>query len=788
MAYLVEMVGGSMEMITLLRANIRHKKGSFISVILLLLLIAMSITTVFSIQQSAETGVNTSHANVDTPDLLVEYYEYQLTDEMITNVRNHNLVKDVQVFDYLVAIKSSMGGQEYSNMQLIVKNDGSEQLLEEDLHKVKGTAPALKKGEIYVPQGYLTSVNGKVGETIQLQTIAEEYTFTIKGILLEPMLGSASIGWKKLCISDEDYEQLQAAIAAKEREDLHGIGKALEIYKADSCTLSDAKFGRQLNLDTGVSDLGYGSITKDMSIQYTNLFPEIMCSILKVFILFLLVIVLIITVHSISVEVETNYVMFGVLKALGFGRGKIRLLFFMQYFLAELLGAVLGTLLAIPLVVKGSSIFVSVIAVPAVLSVPVGTIALVLLALFCLSALSIWISTRKVNRISPVRAIAGGRKEIWFDSRLKLPITQRLLSLTLALRQFTSAKRRYAGSLAIVAILTFFMITISMLGNTMNSKSAAESMGMIVTEVNIKPKKNLTDVEFAQIEAQVDHISKIKQKYYHNQKYFTFDGEQVLGIVYKDPQVIVPLKGRAPLYENEMVITEILEDEFDLNIGDEITISYQGKKADYLITGITQFLNDAGRTFAISSAGADRLDFDSWLYGGYSLEHEAKSEEVAAMLNEKFGDLLEASAVESMLDETYNIAIQGIQLIIYVFAVLFSLIVVHMVCSKAFVQERRDIGIYKAVGFTARRLRLQFAVRFFAAAVLGAGIGAVFSYVCSAEILSLLLKNIGITSFVTAFSPLNFVLPLVLICVSFFVFAYLSSRRIQKVEIRELVY
>ena len=158
------------------------------------------------------------------------------------------------------------------------------------------------------------------------------------------------------------------------------------------------------------------------------------------------------------------------------------------------------------------------------------------------------------------------------------------------------------------------------------------------------------------------------------------------------------------------------------------------------------------------------------------------------MLNEKFGDLLEASAVESMLDETYNIAIQGIQLIIYVFAVLFSLIVVHMVCSKAFVQERRDIGIYKAVGFTARRLRLQFAVRFFAAAVLGAGIGAVFSYVCSAEILRLLLKNIGMTSFVTSFSPLNFVLPLVLICVSFFVFAYLSSRRIQKVEIRELVY
>ena len=52
-----------MEIITLLRANIRHKKGSFISVILLTLLIAMSITTVLSIQESTRTGVNTSYAD-----------------------------------------------------------------------------------------------------------------------------------------------------------------------------------------------------------------------------------------------------------------------------------------------------------------------------------------------------------------------------------------------------------------------------------------------------------------------------------------------------------------------------------------------------------------------------------------------------------------------------------------------------------------------------------------------------------------------------------------------------
>ena len=52
MAYLVRMVGDTMEMITLLKANIRHKKGSFVSVILLTMIVAMSVTIVLSMPGS----------------------------------------------------------------------------------------------------------------------------------------------------------------------------------------------------------------------------------------------------------------------------------------------------------------------------------------------------------------------------------------------------------------------------------------------------------------------------------------------------------------------------------------------------------------------------------------------------------------------------------------------------------------------------------------------------------------------------------------------------------------
>lgn len=776
-----------MEILTLLRANIQHKKGSFLSVILLTLLIAMSATTILSIQESTRKGVERSHEIVDTPNVWVDYYDYKLEDAMIEQVKNNENVGKVHISDCLFGIKSCMGTEENPNQFMLVRGNGTQKLLDDEVSTVRKDTHKLKKGEVYVSQGHLTMLEGKVGETLRIETIGGEFTFTVKGILMDPMHGSASIGWKTVCVSDEDYETIRSAIAEKETKEQHGIGKHLEIYKADDCNLSDAQFRRQLNLDTGIIEMGFGSMTKDMSIHYTMLFPEIICSILLVFILFLLIIVLIITVHSISVEVEMNYVTFGVLKAQGFGRGKIRMLFFLQYFIAEFIGSVLGILFAIPLVGMADTIFVPMIAVPAVMAVSFGRISLILLALFALSALSIWASTVKINRISPVRAISGGKREIWFDSRIRLPIGKCLLSPSLALRQFTSAKRRYVGTLAIVSILVFFMITINMLGNAMNSKSAAESMGIMMTDVDIVPKKSLTDEEIADIEAEVEHCSKIEKKYYYFHEYFSFDGEEVLSRVYENPEMIMPLKGRAPLYENEIVITENLQEEFGLNIGDEVTIGYRGKKAAYMISGIAQMTLDAGRCFGVSLDGAKKLDFSRWMRGGYTLENDGKKEAAVDALNEKFGDILEAKAGAEALDDSYDIAIHAMQLIIYVFSFLFALIVVHMVCSKAFVQERPDIGIYKALGFTARKLRIQFAVRFLTVAALGVGVGSIFSYACSAKILGMLLKNIGITSFVTDFSASDFIMPLVLVCVSFFVFAYLLARKVKKVEIRELV-
>ena len=575
-----------------------------------------------------------------------------------------------------------------------------------------------------------------------------------------------------------------------ETEDKHGLAKNLEIYKADDCSISNVQLRRQLNLEMGLTDMGVFSLTNDLAMYYTTMIPEIVCSVLLVFIALLLAIVIIVTVHSISVEIEANYVTFGVLKAQGFDKSKIRALFLGQYLLAEIIGAVLGIALSIPLIGICSNIFVAMTAVPAIMSVPIGIIALILGGVFALSAFSIFFVTMKINKVSPVRAISGAKNEIYFDSRLNAPISKKLLSPSLALRQFTSAKRRYTGSLVIVAILVFFMMTISVLANTVTSKSALESMGTVVSEIDVSPKRKLSESDREKIEKEIESFAEIEKAYYTQFAYFSCDGESIAANIHKNPSLILMMKGRAPEYDNEIAATQILLEEFNLKIGDEVTVGWGSNKEKYLITGSFQTTNDVGRCFLISADAAERIGYDEPLWGNYSLKNSGDKElnaKIVDSLNEKFGNMIEAEAPGDVLDETLQTVIDAMQLIIYVFSILFSLVVVHMVCSKAFIQERIDIGIFKATGFKTSGLRRQFALRFLIVSIIGSAVGGLLSFFFSGEMLSLLLKSAGIVSVNTDFGFLTYAIPITIVCLSFLIFSYLVSSKIKTVKIRELV-
>lgn len=104
-----------MEIITLLKANIRHKKGSFVSIILLMILISMSLTAILSVRDNCKSGLERELNQVNASNLSVYLAKQNMTDELMQSLMNHETVKKVTDTPAIVTQKAEINGQKDGN-------------------------------------------------------------------------------------------------------------------------------------------------------------------------------------------------------------------------------------------------------------------------------------------------------------------------------------------------------------------------------------------------------------------------------------------------------------------------------------------------------------------------------------------------------------------------------------------------------------------------------------------------------------------------------------------------
>ena len=775
-----------MEILTLLKANIRHKKGSFISIIILMIIVSMSFTSVISIQDNCSSCINDALDSVNAAELQLYLTSDALSDDLLSSVKNNPLVKDVISKEAVSTFGAKFGDTSYNNPWFMTRLTDEYRLLDDDKTGYTKAAP-LEKGEIYIPQGLCTSMGCDIGDKLEVETIDGFHEFTVKGLVVEPVNGGMTMGLKIVFVSDDDYAALHRDAVAMSDAKRCSDFRLLQIYKADK-SMSDSQFKNQLNRDTGIVDYANFSIQRAQSYNYTYISVDMILSGLLIFVGFLVAIVIIVLAHSISTGIEMEYTSLGMLKAQGFTSGKIKAVFALQYLVAQIIGSVIGTVLAVPVIMFFGDVFRPIIGIPSRNSVSAFKSILFIAGVLAVSALFIALASRKIGKISPMKAISGGKNDVYFSNRLNAPLSKKALTPSLAFRQFTSNKRRYIATIIIVSILMFFMITMNVMGASVTSKSAMENMGMPIAELNIDYKEDVPDSTVKDIESIIEKHTAIERKYNLKNMYMSLNGSEYMSIIYKNPESLMMSEGRYPKYDNEIALTQILADELDLKIGDKITVSNQGKKLECIVTGLYNHMFDLGLNFSIPFEAAQKLGVQDVLCCAYSLKEPSKCMAIADEIEEKYPDILTVSASETdSFVELYSTARNAMTGVIYAVSVLFSLVVVMMVCKKAFLQERRDIGIFKSLGFTSSKLRLQFAVRFLIVSLAGSALGIVISLFCTPMTLTWVFKMIGVSNFISRFSALSIIIPAAITAVSFFTFAYLSSRKIKKVEIKELV-
>jgi ABC-type antimicrobial peptide transport system permease subunit len=394
----------------------------------------------------------------------------------------------------------------------------------------------------------------------------------------------------------------------------------------------------------------------------------------------------------------------------------------------------------------------------------------------------------KVNRITPMTAICTGTENIKFNTKKMISVFGKAIYLRLAIRQLVTGRKRYIGSLAVAVILVFFA---SLVGR-MNSWLGSDGKGMMDAfnpadhDIGVQVFGNLTADEAEKI---ILSYTDITDTYLLAMPGVAVNGIDYTANVISEPERFHIIEGRTCFADNEIVLTEFVAANFGVSIGDIVTVRGDIGSGEYIVSGIYSCANDMGDNVGMSREGYLKIGSDNphiWCHH-YFLADTSKKTAVTQNLEALYGG--DVHVHENTWPGLFGIiaAMHALIAFMYGMVIAFILIVTAMTGSKVLSAEQKALGIYKAIGFKTKNLRLTFALRFGLVAVLGSIIGTCLATALTDLLVSAVMKFAGISNFYSSPAPGEIILPSVIVTALFFCFAYVAAGKIKKVNLTELI-
>lgn len=787
---------------TLVRANIKSQKSSFIGISTLVFIITISLLAVLSIWMNANAYENEQIDRIGYGDITYWIDAVEDRDGLLETIEALDEVEKVQAQDIIIfgeyeVYSGSEGTSSVSgslHMQAWKKESGYS-VYNENLTGICEEPEDLSEGEIYVSPAFSSLYEARIGDMVGVR-ITEGGTiqhYTIKGYFEDPIAGSALMGMKQALITENDMQKLQEMIDETGENASANVASAIHITKNPEKDLTLNDLQKVLGEKTALLQISGFSYSKSTITGFMLILQNIFSGFLIVFVLVLMVVAVIVVGHSISSSIEQDYVDIGILKALGYTRTDLRIVQLLQYLVAFLCGMVPGIPVSI-LVVRGiDRLTVTVVGLLIPEKIPLGA-SLVSLGIIMIVIMGfVFVKTSKIGRITPIRAIRGGAEDVYFKSRFTAPVRKRGLSFWLACRQLVSGKKQYLSACLVTALLVFFLsLTVRLdawLGpdgsGLMASFSASDH------DISVRYEEEGTDsLETEAVRREVEEIlesrSHIVDSYQFKMERGFLNQTEYLMNVISEPEYYNILEGRTCLYRNELVMTKLVADELGVGIGDSVSLGVEGREQEFIITGIYQCANDIGANFGVTKEGFESFKKGEGSGEGYyilyRLQDSSAVEEIMETLEETYGERITVDNNSWSGTDAIVLTASALMAVMLVITVVFILVTVSMTGSKILYKEQHDMGVYKSLGFLSGKLRLTFAIRFGIVAFLGSAAGIVLSMCLTDPLADRILRVCGISHFTSHPSLLSMLAPGVVVCALFLVFAYLAAGKVKKVE------
>lgn len=781
-----------LRLVLLFKKGFLKHKGSFFGIFILFFIISLSIVTALNITVNSTQYIASQMERLGFGDITVWVHQNEQLDKLTQDLRNIESVEDVGTQPLIYSGYSIHDDHSDNEGQLLAYHQDvyDYRFLDENLEPVSNQV-SIGSNEIYISPSMHSTYQFQIGDQIEfdISRSSSPKVFTIKGYFEDPFMGSSMIDMKSFLINDEEFISLTEEIQeTSDFNKLAQVGAMMHIFQNKESSLSINEFNQQINQNALLSQSTEFVYTQPAIYDFMMILQNMLYGFLVAFVMVLLLVSMIVIGYNITHALELERKDMGILKTIGFTSRDIRMSQMMQYWISMAAGMFLSLLVSILVADYLSLAMVTSTGILIPSDIPYSICLAVSLTILCLMSLFISIKTRQIIHISPIQTIQMKTPELSSVQMKLTEIRQKRFTFNLSKRQLLSGKKRYIGTFIISILLVFFLSAVGKINNWIGPQGEGlmDAFSVAAHDLGVQP---MTNTNMDEIEDMISSYADIENVYELAMQNVLVNGVDYTANIINDPTYFHIIRGQTSRLSDEIVITESVASDLGVDIGDHVNIIHDSQSADYEVVGIYQCANEMGANIGMSVQGYERIgQIDAYIWcRHYLLSDHSMNETIMTALQQNFPlDIAVHTNSWSGLDgivSTMNLLTIGM----YVLVMIFIMIIIVLTGSKMLYSEQSDMAIFKSIGLTSKQLRLSFTLRFTIIVLVGGIVGTMLSILFSDILITYLVAMFGIGEFHSQLNLINIILPILATTSLFSIFAYLTSYRIKKVDLTQLI-
>ncbi len=649
-------------------------------------------------------------------------------------------------------------------------------------------------GEIAIPYYIANRTNLAIGDKVEVNIEGRMREFTISHYVKDALMGSYMMNIKRWIINEEDFQ-----FYCTEKATQFTTISVNQVEDAEKNTVareySQLNFPSVFSIDKSVIELSY-------------IMNSMIAGIIMVVSFLLILISFLMLRFTIVFTLQEDYKEIGIMKAIGIKNHSIQSIYMVKYLAIGLIGGTTGYLLSLlvgaTLINTNCSEMVT--EKTGLWNLPsfLGVAVIIVLTLgFCR------LCTRKVNKLSAITAIRGGSTGERYHKNKKIYLKRWKIrpSTFLAVSDLLhSGKKHIALFLSFVLGTMVLIITLN-LTNTMKSPALLDIFGYAEFDFVVTPPDTNKIMFNYSTEELLSYVDELEKNYKDNSiPVELFTEVSYMCKIYKgdpsdsrsvhsrksygiDAKEYNMLEGTSPKLANEVAITRVVADYFNVRIGDRLNIRVGDNLGEYIISGIYSSMMNVGESIRLPQEASYELKgISSLTIMGRYRGSEKQENYLSQMRNITPNNEIEAPEdhIQKMMgniSDTLDRVTVGILFLV----VCINFLITTMVCKLIVTKETPDIAVLKSTGFMNRSIRAWQIKRMTILLLIAILMGTVFANLLGGPVGNYIFNTFGAFNITLVVKPLQIyiIYPGIILIVTL-VATYLGTLDIRKIQVREL--